>query len=219
MLAAVVAVAVMILAMGPAAAESVLDLLDAKVPYQAQFYVDDGKQVYRGTVWHAPGRQRRDFDTQGGGQAVLLRRDTDRAYLMKPSGRWYVGLNLPAAAALAGGLDAMSVERTRLKAETVAGIRATKFRIAAVAAQGGRFDGDAWFSTDGILVKAKGILSQPNGGTAAVETGLERLKIGAVDERLFELPAGWLGLDLGSVPADRIGQVIDSMRPMLEGRR
>lgn len=216
--AMVAAVAVMVLAW-EAAAESALDLLDAKVPYKAQFYVDDGRQTYRGTVWHAPGRQRRDFDTQDGGQAVLLRRDTDRAYLMKPGGRWYVGLSLPAAAALAGGLDAMSVERTRLKVENVAGIRATKFRVAAVAAKGGRFDGDAWFSTDGILVKAKGTLSEANGRATQVETGLERLQIGAVDERMFELPAGWMGLDLGSIPADRIGPALEGLRPMLEGRK
>lgn len=211
-------VAVMLVMAGPAAAENVLDLLDAKVSYQAQFYVDDGKEIYRGTVWHAPGRQRRDVVTKSGDQILLLRRDTDRAFLMKPSAKWYVGLSLPAAAFLAGGLDSMVVQRSRLKVETVAGLRATKFRIAAIASKGGRFDGDAWFSKDGILVRAKGILTHPNGRAMPVETALEQVKLGAVDEALFDLPAGWFGLDLGTIPAENIGSVLESMRPMLGGR-
>lgn len=200
----------------PAWAETALDLLDAATPYTANFYVTSDKGTYRGTVWHAPGRERREFETQGGTQAVLLRRDTDSAYLLKPSGRWYVGLALKAAAGLAGGLDGMTVRRTKVKDDKVAGIRATQYRIDASAAKGGRFDGDAWFTRDGIMVKAVGVVSTANGRRMPVETGLTGVKLGAVDERIFELPAGWLGMDLRSVPADRIEQAVESLRPMLE---
>ncbi|HSV29113.1 MAG TPA: hypothetical protein VLL76_06125 [Candidatus Omnitrophota bacterium] len=201
----------------PAAArEQALDLLDAPVPYTAQFRVASDRGVYHGTVWHAPGRERREFDTQGGGQALLLRRDTDSAYLMKPGGRWYVGLALSAAAGLAGGLDGMIVKRTRVKDDTVAGIRATQYRVDATAAKGGRFDGDAWFTKDGIMVKAVGTVHTPGGKRMPVETSLSGLKLGAVDERKFELPAGWLGMDLRSVPAERLEQAVESLRPMLE---
>lgn len=198
------------------ARELALDLLDAPVPYTADFYVTSDKGTYRGTVWHAPGRERREFETLGGGQAVLLRRDTDAAYLMKPSGRWYVGLALKAAAGLAGGLDGMVVKRTRIKDDTVAGIRATRYRVDASAAKGGTFDGDAWFTRDGVLVKAVGTVTTDDGRRMPVETGLSGLKLGQVDERKFELPAGWLGMDLRSVPPEKIEQAVESLRPMLE---
>lgn len=198
------------------ARENALDLLDAATPYTANFYVSSDKGTYHGIVWHAQGRERREFETRGGGQALLLRRDTDSAYLMKPSGRWYVGLALNAAIGLAGGIDGMVVKRTKVKDDTVSGIRATQYRVDASAAKGGRFDGDAWFSKEGILVKAVGVISTPKGQRMPVETGLSGLKLGAVDERKFELPAGWLGMDLRSVPAERIEQAMESLRPMLE---
>lgn len=193
-----------------------LDLLDAKVPYTADFYVSGPKGTYRGQLWHAPGRERRDFDTQGGGQSVLLRRDTDSAYLMKPSGRWYVGLGFHAVGALAGGLDRFTVQRSKLGEATLAGMKAEHYQVSATGPKGG-FDGEAWFSKDGhILLKAVGRMTDAQGRESPVETGLSRVKLGKVDERVFELPAGWMGMDLRSVPADKIEQAVDSLRPMLE---
>lgn len=218
LLCLVAAVVVACVAEARASALTVLDLLDAPVAYTASFTVSSDKGTYRGTVWHAPGRERRDFDTAGGGQAVLLRRDTGAAYLLKPSGRWYVGLALDAAAGLAGGLHAMAVTRTRVGEETVAGTRATRYRIDATTPKGGRFRGDAWISSDGILVKAEGDVTTPGGRTMPVATALSGIKRGRVEEKRFELPAGWFGVDLRSIPADRIEQAVEGLRPMLEGR-
>ncbi|MGE5548627.1 MAG: hypothetical protein ACM33T_17105 [Solirubrobacterales bacterium] len=197
------------------ARETALDLLDAPVAYTADFYVTSERGTYTGTVWHAPGRERRDFATSGGSQALLLRRDTDSAYLMKPSGRWYVGLALNSAVGLAGGLDGMAVNRTRVKDETVAGLRTTRYRVDAGSAKG-KFNGDAWFSREGILVKAVGTLTDARGRATPVETGLSAVKLGKVEERVFELPAGWMGMDLRSVPPEQIEQAVERLRPMLE---
>lgn len=200
------------------AAERVLDLLDAPLSYSADFYVISQRGTYRGTVWHAPGRERRDFDTAGGGQTVLLRRDTDSAYLMKPSGRWYVGLGFRAVGALAGGLDALVVNRSQPRNEAISGIKATRYKVAASGPKGARFDGDAWFSREGILVRALGTVTGPDGRRQPVETGLSKLKLGKIEERMFELPSGYFGMDLRSVPADRIEQAVQSLKPMLDGR-
>lgn len=212
-------VAAGLLAACPAfAAERALDLLDVAVSYTADFTVSGDKGQYSGTVWHAPGRERRDFGTKGGGQTVLLRRDTDSAYLMKPSGRWYVGLGFNAVGSLAGGIDSLVVDRTRIRDETVGGIRATRYKVAAAGPKGTRFDGDGWFSKEGILVRAVGTLTGPDGRLSQVQTSLSGLKIGQVEERLFELPAGWLGMDLRSVPPERIAQAVENLKPLLEGR-
>lgn len=198
------------------AVERAIDLLDVPVSYTADFYVSSAKGTYRGTLWHAPGRERRDFDTDGGGQTLLLRRDTDAAYLMKPSAKWYVGLGFRAVGALAGGIDALSVDRRRVGEESVGAIRATRYKVAAAGPKNSRFDGDAWFSREGILVRARGTVTDGQGRSQPVETGLSRLKVGKVDERMFELPSGYFGMDLRSVPPERIEQAVESLKPMLE---
>lgn len=204
---------------GAGAAEPALDVLDAHVSYIASFYVTTGdKGTYRGQVWHMPGRERRDYQTSGGGQILMIRRDLDAAYLMKPSGRWYVGLGLRAVGALAGGLDAMQVERRKVREETVAGVRATRWAVHASSPKG-RFDGDIWTSREGIVVKLAGTVVAGTDEPSAVEMGLSGLKVVDVDPITFELPKGWFGMDLRSVPAEKIEQAVESLRPMLESRK
>ena len=206
------------LALPAAAAERALDLLDPPVSFTADFSVSGDKGSYAGTVWHAPGRERRDFATKAGGQAVILRRDTDSAYLLKPGGRWYVGLGFAAVGSLAGGLDSLTVERTRLGSDSVAGIKATRYKVVGAGPKGSRFDGHAWFSADGIVLKAAGVMTGADGRKSEVATELANLRVGRVDERVFELPAGWFGMDLRSVPAERLTQAVESLKPLLEGR-
>lgn len=201
-----------------AAAERALDLLDAAVAFTADFTVSGDKGTYHGSVWHAPGRERRDFSTKDGGQAVILRRDTNSAYLLKPSGRWYVGLGFTAVGALVGGLDTLTVERTRQGADTIAGVKTTRYKVVGSGPKGSRFDGHAWFTNDGVMMKAEGSVTESNGRRSEVATALSNLRLGKVDERMFELPAGWMGMDLRSVPPERLAQAIEAMRPLLEGR-
>ena len=197
------------------AAENALDLLDAPVPYTGHFYVSSPAGTFDGTVWHQPGRERRDWATAGGSQAVLLDRTADAAYLLQPAGKWYVGIGLHAAAGLAGGLDGLTVERRRLGETTLDGMRVTHYRVTAP----GRFDGEAWFSRDGIPVKVAGTLTQPDGRAAPVETGLTQVTVGQADPAMLTLPAGYFGMDLRSVPAAKLNQTVAGLKPLLQGRR
>ena len=201
------------------ATERALDLLDVAVSYSADFTVESDQGRYNGKVWHMPGREKRQFVTRDGEQALLLRRDTDSAYLLKPGGKWYVGLGLSAVGSLAGGIDQLTVERTRLGQGSVAGLAAIHYRVKALGPKSSRFDGEAWFSAkEGILLRAKGVLRDARGGENEVETTLSNVRLTALDESVFEPPQGWFGMDLRSVPAERIAQVLETMRPMLQGR-
>lgn len=199
------------------AAERALDLLDPAVSYFADFQVSGDKGRYQGKVWHVPGREKREFSTKGGGQAVLLRRDTDSAYLLKPGGRWFVGLSLSTVGALAGGLDGLMVERSRQGSDTIAGLATTRYKVSGAGPMGSRFDGSAWFTRDGIMMAAKGVLTDGRGRKSEVETALSNVTLGHVDAQIFEPPTGWFAMDLRSVPAERLSQVLETMRPMLEG--
>jgi hypothetical protein len=200
------------------AAERALDLLDVPVAYSADFTVSSDKGTYGGRMWHQSGRERRDFETKGGAQSILIRRDLDAAWLLKPSGKWYVGLGFKAVGAMAGGVDQLTVERTRTGEDWVNGHRAQRYKVQGNGPRGGRFDGDAWFSREGIMVKAEGIMTDSEGRKSPVQTELSRIRLGRVDDKLFELPSGWFGMDLRSVPAEGLVKALESLRPLLEGR-
>lgn len=200
------------------AAEAALDLLDAPVSYTAAFSVTSSRGTYHGRVWHMPGMERREVATSGGGQGILIDRKADTATLLGLSGKWYVGLSLRAAAGMVGGLDAWTANRTRLRDETVAGIKTTRWKTRAEGPKGG-FTGDIWTSREGIVVKAVGMLNSVEGDDSPVEMTLSDLRVGAVDRQMFELPKGWFGFDLRQVPPDKVIQAVENLKPLLEGRK
>lgn len=200
------------------AAEPALDLMDAPVSYTAAFSVTSSRGAYHGRVWHMPGMERREVATSGGGQGILIDRKADTATLLGLSGKWYVGLSLRAAAGMVGGLDSWTANRTRLRDETVAGIKATRWKTRAEGPKGG-FTGDIWTSREGIVVKAVGMLNNAEGDDSPVEMTLSDLRVGSVDRQMFELPKGWFGFDLRQVPPDKVIQAVENLKPLLEGRK
>lgn len=199
------------------AAENALDLLDPPVSYSAEFTLNTDKGPYRGQVWHAPGRERRQYATRSGEQVLLVRRDLDAVYLLKPAARWYVAMNLGAALTLAGSEGALSVERRLLREERVGAQAASRYRVRVTGAEGRDFEGDAWFTPKGILVRADGASTGVDGRIRRIDTTLTRLRQGPVDPALFDIPQGWLGVDLRSVPAESIKGAMKGLKPLLGG--
>ena len=207
-----------LLAGGAQAAEPALDLLDTPVPYSADFTLNGPRGSYSGHVWHAQGSERREVATQGGGQGILIQRDTGTAYFLGIGGRWYVTLSLDAASGLVGGLNSWQVERQRIGEETLGGQRVTRWTATASGPKGG-FQGEIWTTRDDIVVRAVGTVSGGAGGTPGpVEMTLSHLQVGSVDQRMLEVPDGWFGIDLRQMPADRVVQAIEGMKPMLNRR-
>ncbi len=200
------------------ATEPALDLLDVQASYTAAFSVTSSRGTYPGRVWHMPGQERREVATSGGGPGILIDRRADTATLLGLSGKWYVGLSLRAAAGMAGGLDSWQASRTRLRDESVAGLKATRWKTRAEGPKGG-FSGDIWTSREGIVVKAVGMLSNADGDDSPVEMVLSDVRVGPVDRQVFELPKGWFGFDLRQVPPDKVIQAVESLKPLLEGRK
>ena len=202
-----------------AGAEVALDLLDAPVAYRAVYRASDGKGVYGGKVWHEPGKERRDFDTSGGGQSVLLRRDLDAAYLMKPSGKWYVAVGFHAALSLAGGLDSLSVVRQKMGQETVEGQKATRYHITADAKGGRGFVGDLWSLPSGIPIKVEGTETEPSGKITTVSLIQEHIVAGPVETGILDVPQGYMGINLKTVTPENLAQAIQAITPLLAGKK
>jgi hypothetical protein len=180
-----------IAALGAAGARAepidVLDALDAPLEFTADYTLTANDQTWRGTVVHAPGREKREFATALGSQAILLRRDIDQAAVLWPDRKWYLTTGLKALSGLVGGTEALKLERHRDGTETIGGEKCARWMV-----EGG-FAGRMWFTQDGILMRAAGIL-RLRGRETAVSTQLAHIQRVAVDVDDFELPVGYHGL-------------------------
>ncbi|PKU26533.1 hypothetical protein CWS72_01435 [Telmatospirillum siberiense] len=178
-----------------AAAVGLPELLDAQVEYTAEFYLVSDKGRFQGSVIHAPGRERRDFDTTGGRQALLLRRDIDQAAMMWPERKWYVATSFLSVAGMIGGFDGVSVERKADGTERISGEMTTRYQVSGDSSGGGSFQGRMWVTKDGILMKLVGKVAF-NGRQIPVETALSNVLRVKADNAAFVLPADYKGLPL-----------------------
>jgi hypothetical protein len=174
---------------------SVAQLLDAKADYVADFYLTSGGSRYQGSVVHAPGRERREFDTPAGRQILLLRRDIDEAAVVLPDRKLYLRTSFQAMAGMVGGFDDVVLDRSPTGAEKVSGQSTTRYAIAGAGGQSGRFTGTVWMTKDGILMRARGRVLF-NGRDTPVELGLTALRRIKADPSAFVPPAGYTGIPL-----------------------
>ena len=178
-----------------AAPVGISELLDAKIDYTADFYLISDQGRFQGSVIHAPGRERRDYDTSGGRQGLLLRRDIDQAAVLWPERKWYVSTTFQAVADLVGGFDGVTVERKADGQERISGEMTTRYQISGGSAGGGRFHGHMWFTKDGILMKMLGKVTF-NGREIPVETALSNVLRVKADGSAFVLPSDFTGVPL-----------------------
>jgi len=175
----------------------VIAALDAPVDFTADYSLTADDQTWRGTIEHAPGRERREFATVLGSQAILLRRDIDQAAVLWPKRKWYLTTSLSKLARIVGGPAGITLDRRRDGSEFVSGERCSRWLV------DGGFAGRIWLSTDGILMRAAGILKL-RGRETTVATQLAHVKRNAVDADEFELPLGYHGIP---VSPSLLGQV------------
>lgn len=171
-------------------AMSALDLVDAKVDYQADYSLTSGKQHFHGMVIHAPGRERYEFTTGSGQQVLLLRRDIDEAAMLWPQKRWYMSTTFAMMSTMLGNLGTELLQGREAGIEKFQGETVTRYRV-----DKGAFVGDIWRSADGIMVKAAGVVTY-NGSPTAGELVLSNIRRVKADPVLFVRPEGYFGIPL-----------------------
>lgn len=174
---------------------SAAELLDAKVDYTADYYLTSEKGRFQGTVVHAPGRERREFDSGAGHQVLLLRRDIDEASILWSDRKWYVSTTFQSLAAMIGGFDGILLDRKSVGQDMVGGEKTTCYEVTTDDRGSGGFKGRMWLTRDGILMKAVG-RALFNGRETVVETGLLNLRRLKADPAAFVRPADYKGLPL-----------------------
>ena len=164
-----------------------MSLLDAPVQYTADYSLTQDSQTWRGTVIHAAGRERRDFTTAFGTQAILLRPDIDEIAILWPDRKWYISTSLKALTGLLGGTSDLILDRRADGSEIIGGERCRRYRVTGI------FTGRIWQTKDGILMRAAGTV-RIRGRERAISTQLTHLRRTTVDADAFELPLGYHGI-------------------------
>jgi len=171
-------------------AMNALDLVDAKVDYQADYTLISGASSFRGKLVHAPKRERWEFTSGAGLQVLLLRRDLDEASMLWPERRWYMSTSFAMLSSLLGGLTNEILHGRESGIEKLDGETMTRYHV-----DQGAFIGDIWRSHDGILVKASGKVTY-NGQPTSGELVLSNLRRIKADPGLFLRPEGYFGIPL-----------------------
>jgi hypothetical protein len=148
--------------------------------------------------------ERREVTAENGTHVVIKRPDLGVAYLMTPDDHMAVEVSGDAGSLPDSAEEMRTFDTAPVGSEKIAGEPATKYAVSGVNADGAGFDGFAWVTDDGILLKMEGTAS--SGGTdmpMSVElTGLTR---GPQDPALFELPPGMPVMRLGGMKIGHAG--------------
>ena len=165
----------------------VLQLLDPPVEYRADYVLTAARRSYSGTVIHALGRERRDFEAGGVRQVLILRRDIDQAAIIWPASKFYMASSFHFLAGLAGGLDEVVVDRRVIGHENVEHEGTTVYQLT------GGFNGQAWMTSDGIVMRLEGTVDY-QGKSTPIMIAVSNLRRVKADPAAFERPQGYFGI-------------------------
>ena len=169
-----------------------------KVEYCADSYMETAEAVMEGPVYYAPGKERREYLTDGQKMVMITRQDKKTAWMLMPEEKTYMEMKLSSRQGRRDDLSAYKIEQTIIGPDTVNGVKAVKSKIVMVGPDGGKMGGFMWTTRDGILVKMDAIAVE-KGSKERFTINLKNLKIGKQDPELFEVPADYTGMDMGGI--------------------
>lgn len=168
-----------------------------QVEYSADSYVESAEGTMEGPLFHAPGKERREYVENGQSMVMIIRHDKKVVWMLMPDDKTYMEMKL-AKQRRKDDLSSYKVEQTTVGPETVNGVKATKSKIVMTAPNGNKMGGFWWTTGEGIVVKMDAI-SVDKGGKERLTINLENLKIGKQDPRLFEIPPGYENMAMGGI--------------------
>ncbi len=162
-----------------------------EVAYSADETVTTGGRQKTGKLHAMPGRTRLETSSRGMRQVMLMLRDTGEAYALMPDMGMY--MQLPGAMMLPDlRHDAEFSLVEKAGSETVAGVEATRYRVAGKLHGRRDFQGDLWLSGQGIALKTELTYLSVKGGSRTTLKELSNLRIGDIDPGLFDIPEGMM---------------------------
>ena len=163
----------------------------------------DGRQIET-EVHHAKNKERISAQVQGVELELVMRYDRRLMWQMTPM------------FSLAGETDISAMDtpanirvlkRERVGEETIAGQRATKYRLQYQTRGGAKREGFYWQNAAGVHVKSRFAVQDPDGKTRQVELELRNLRVGPQAAELFEVPQDYrvMQVDASGILRDLLG--------------
>lgn len=177
--------------LSPIAAPALAETLgDARVGFSAERVLVIDGQSYVGRMWHMPGEQRHEQDLPALRPIFILRAGSAIGDIILPKLHTVVEFALPKELSILGD---PALLRKPVGPETVNSIATTKYEVDENTSQG-RVVGALWLSQDGIPMKGDAKFATDKGKVSTIRWELRRVKIGAQDAALFEIPRGYAKL-------------------------
>jgi len=168
-----------------------------KVEYSADSYLETSDGITQGTVYVAYGKERREYVQDGEKTVMIIRQDKKVVWMLQPEEKTYMEIKIPKEGRK-DDLSAYKIEQTVVGPETINGVRTTKSKIIMIGPKGDKLGGFYWKSTEGIVVKTDAIAVDKK-SKERIKSELTNLKLGKQNPSLFEIPAGYEKMDMGSL--------------------
>jgi hypothetical protein len=160
---------------------------DTKLPFSADRVVVTNGKTYQGRVFAVPGKQRHEQEINGLRVVVILRADRQVAWLVMPDLHVYTEFAFPKAV---GDYGSASTLGPPVGNATLAGLKASEYRVEREGSDGSALDAWVWMTGDGIVVKLDGTFTSTNAMPVNATLELSNVKTGPQNAALFELPPG-----------------------------
>ena len=164
--------------------------------YSADSTMETSDGVVKGTVYVAPGKERRENVMDGEKSVMIIRHDKKVIWMLMPDDKMYTEMKPGQGGERKDDLSAYKIDQTTVGPDTVNGIQATKSKIIMIGSKGDKLGGFMWTTKEGIMVKMDAIAVDKN-SKERFKTELTNLKIGKQKASLFEIPDGYSKMDMG----------------------
>jgi len=157
------------------------------VEYTALQVIETTPGPFANRIYVSAGRERQDASLGGGVVTTIIRHDKGVAWLLIPAKQTYEEIALVDAAQASVQARFAGLQAREIRRERAGGLPVTWL---AFFDDSGQQLADAWFTDDGIAVKAD-FFADPRSGKPRAVISLQQLQVGPVDPALFELPDGY----------------------------
>jgi hypothetical protein len=165
------------------------------VEYSAHRRIESEQGVVEGSIAAAPGMERSEMRTGSMFSVMIMRNDRKVGYMVMPTQRMYMEVDLAQAAQRSGTLTQDQVELEAVGSETVSGLPTTKYKFVTKDRSTGGF---LWYSAEGIPVKMD-VLSKYGSEKSRTTVTLHDVRIGEQDRTTFDVPEGFARMPSGGL--------------------
>jgi len=195
---------------------------ESKAEYSATSSMETDQMTMKGKIYHTPDKERREMNSGGTKNIMIIRKDKKVSWMLMPEQRSYMENRMDSGKGGDNEVDTskMTIEGGDLGTETINGISATKKKVVMKMKDGTAMGGYVWTSKEGIAVKTD-MIAKGSGHKMRMKTELSDLKVGKQDPSLFEIPSDYKPMSMGGMMRDagREAGERDADRGRRRGRR